>query len=82
MELKRMKLSLLLGLVAFSGGLAGCDDRVDDVMPPVSEDGLVNVSLSFGFAEETATPVPGSRSGLPFRAPVPGSRSGLASKEA
>ena len=84
MKVQIMKLSLLWGLIALCGGLLGCEDRVDDVTPPVDEDELVPVSLSFGFADEMGsyTPVPGSRSGLPFRAPVPCSRSVLASKEA
>ena len=75
MKVQIMKLSLLWGLIALCGGLLGCEDRVDDVAPSVDEDGLVPVSLSFGFADEMGsyTPVPGSRSGLPFRAPVPGS---------
>ena len=74
MKVQIMKLSLLWGLIALCGGLLGCEDRVDDVTPPVNEDGLVPVFLSFGFADETDgyTPVPGSRSGLPFRAPVRG----------
>ncbi|WP_294615730.1 hypothetical protein, partial [uncultured Bacteroides sp.] len=62
MKVKIMKLSLLWGLVAFCGGLLGCEDCVDDVTSSINEDGLVPVYLSFGFAEETGgyTPVPGS----------------------
>ncbi|EKU89926.1 hypothetical protein [Bacteroides oleiciplenus] len=62
MKVQIMKLSLLWGLIALCGGLLGCEDRVDDVAPSVDEDGLVPVSLSFGFADEMGsyTPVPGS----------------------
>ena len=62
MKVQIMKLFLLWGLIALCGGLLGCEDRVDDVAPSVDEDGLVPVSLSFGFADETGsyTPVPGS----------------------
>ena len=76
MKVQIMKLSLLWGLIALCGGLLGCEDRVDDVTPPVDEDELVPVSLSFGFADEMGsyTPVPGSRSGLASKEALPPSR--------
>ena len=44
---------LLLGLTALCSGIIGCDDRIDDPVPPVSGQELVTVPLSFGFAEES-----------------------------
>ena len=44
---------LLLGLTALCSGTIGCDDRIDDPVPPVSGQELVTVPLSFGFAEES-----------------------------
>ena len=75
---------LFLGLIAFCCSISSCDDSIDVPMTPVDEHEQVPVLLSLDFSAEADgyTPVPGSRSGLPFRAPVPGSRSGLASKGA
>ncbi|WP_294601623.1 hypothetical protein, partial [uncultured Bacteroides sp.] len=78
--LKWYLFGLFLGLITFSVSLTGCEKPIDDiVVPPTDEEGLVPVSLTLGFTEETGsyTPAPGSRSGLPLRAPAPGSRSGL-----
>ena len=44
---------LLLGLTALCSGTIGCDDRIDDPVPPVSGQELITVPLSFGFAEES-----------------------------
>ena len=44
---------LLLGLTVLCSGIIGCNDRIDDPVPPVSGQELVTVPLSFGFAEES-----------------------------
>ena len=74
--LKWYLFGFLLSLITFSVSLTGCEKPIDDiVVPPTDEEGLVPVSLTLGFTEETGsyTPAPGSRSGLPLRAPAPGS---------
>jgi len=44
---------LYLLLVALMGGLAGCEDRMDEEITPEGKDGLVTVSMMLDFASET-----------------------------
>ena len=65
---------LFLGLIALCCSISGCDDSIDVPMTPVDEHEQVPVLLSLDFSAEADgyTPVPGSRSGLPFRARLEG----------
>ena len=75
--LKWYLFGLFLGLITFSVSLTGCEKPIDDiVVPPTDEEGLVPVSLTLGFTEETGsyTPAPGSRSGLASKEAMPPSR--------
>lgn len=39
-------------LATLTGGLAGCEDRMDEEETPVGQDGLVTVSMMLDFASE------------------------------
>ena len=62
---------LLLGLTALCSGTIGCDDRIDDPVPPVSGQELITVPLSFGFAEESIGELYGSPQRLALKAVLP-----------
>ncbi|MCD8182301.1 MAG: hypothetical protein LUE99_03575 [Bacteroides sp.] len=42
----------LLSLLVVFFGLAGCEERIDEVVSPSPENELLTVSLNLGFAED------------------------------
>ena len=51
-EVFRMRRHFLLGIISLSLSLAGCEEHIENVIPPANEANLVTVSVALEFETE------------------------------